>query len=80
MLERIKDSLNLISNMGWRYISFRIKHELLRRSGLLKNKFPVDPQYKQYLSLDQWKKQDINFFFPGRESLSFTKNPYDEIK
>src|SRR6185437_2364610 len=80
MIERIKNSLNLLRNMGWRYTKFRIKHELLSRTGILKKKFPINPSFKQYISLEQWKTKSGNFFFENRESLSFPKNPTSEIK
>lgn len=66
--------------MGWRYTQFRAKHELLRKTGLLKKKFPVSPSYKQYISLENWKRNQGNFFFKSKESLSFKKNPSTLIK
>ena len=80
MIERIRNSLNLLRNMGWRYTKFRIKHELSSRSGILKKRFPINPLFEQYISLEQWKTKSGNFFFESRESLSFPKNPTSEIK
>jgi len=80
MIERIKKGWNILKNMGWRYTTFRIKHELLRRTGILKKKFPTNPVFKQFISLEQWENQNINFFFKNRESLSFPKNPTSEIR
>src|SRR5690242_17076654 len=80
MIKRIKNSLNLLSNMGMRYTAFRTKHELLRRSGLLKKRFPVNPSFKQYLSLEQWKELSIPFFFNDKESVKTVKNPSPELK
>ncbi|MGN6265862.1 MAG: alginate lyase family protein [Ginsengibacter sp.] len=75
MLTKIKETLNIFKNMGWGYTRFRIKHELMRRSGLLKNKFPVTPIYKQYISLAKWKEERGTFFFNSKEKLHFRKNP-----
>jgi hypothetical protein len=61
--------------MGMHYTQFRIKHEVLRRTGLLKKKFPVAPVYQQYINLENWKNNKALFFFKDRESLSFSKNP-----
>jgi hypothetical protein len=66
--------------MGWRYIRFRAKHEFLRRTGLLKKKFPLNPPYQQYITLDEWKKNNGTFFFNSKESLSFQRKPADTIK
>ncbi len=80
MIERIKNGWNLMTNMGWRYTLFRVKHELLRRTGLLKKKFPVNPAFKQYIRLEQWKTDVAKFFFDNRELLSFPKNPTPAIE
>ena len=66
--------INLLGNMGWRYVSFRSRYELMRRTGLLKRKFPVNPLFKQYCSLGQWKQQPAKFFFTDRESLAIPRN------
>ena len=80
MIERIKNGLNLLRNMGRRYTKFRVKHELLSRTGLLKKKFPVAPTYNQYISLEDWKNKSGNFFFRNKKSLSFPKNPTSETR
>jgi len=72
--------INLVSNMGWRYAGFRARYEILRRSGLLKSKFPSAPKYEQYLSLAEWKKQDVRFFFQSRESLNIPRDPQPVLK
>ncbi len=66
--------------MGWRYISFRARHEVLKRTGLLKHKFPAAPHFKQYITLDKWKNQKVEFFFSDKETLTFPRNPQPELK
>lgn len=66
--------------MGWRYAAFRTKHEFLKRSGLLKKKFPQSPPFKQYVSLKEWKEKKGNFFFNSKENLAFDKNPSAALK
>ena len=75
MIGKIKNSLDLLLNMGFRYIQYRAKYEILRRTGLLKRKFPTSPGYQQYITLTAWKNHKIPFFFESRESLAFVKNP-----
>ena len=70
MLEKLKVASAILKNMGWRYTQFRVKHELMRRSGLLKNRFPVTPGFKQFIPLDEWKKTRGNFFFRNKEFMS----------
>ncbi len=66
--------------MGWRYTAFRISYELQIRSGFLKKKFPVAPEFKQYMSLQAWKENKAQFFFSSKDSLKFPKQPDIELK
>ncbi len=50
-------------------------HELRMRLNLLKNKFPLNPVYRQYISLQQWKQQASPFFFEGSASINFKREP-----
>ena len=79
MIARLKNVLNLARNMGSRYVLFRIKHEFLRRSGLLRGRFPKAPAPKTYITLAQWKKTPAQFFFPGRADLAMPKDPADGL-
>ena len=59
--------------MGWRYVSYRAQHELMKKSGLLKRKFPVTPAFQQYVTLDSWQQSQAHFFFASKESIRFPK-------
>lgn len=80
MIGKISKIANLVSNMGWRYFSFRARHEVLKKTGLLKSRFPVAPSFKQYLTLQQWRSQPVQFFFKDRESLTITRHTNPELK
>ncbi len=80
MAGKLNKILNLVSNMGLRYVGFRVQHELMRRSGLLKKKFPAAPPFVQYLTLNDWKQQPVKFFFSDKESLNFPRNPDATLK
>lgn len=66
--------------MGTRYMTYRIGFEIAKKTGSLKRKFPVKPDNKEFISLDDWKKLSIHFFFKSRESLSFPKQPNEKLK
>jgi hypothetical protein len=80
MAGTISKIFNLVKNMGWRYVTFRLRHEFLRRSGLLKRKFPAAPAAQQYITLQQWKAQPAKFFFGSKASLSIPRDPQPELK
>lgn len=69
-----------MTNMGWRYMSFRLNYELKRKTGLLKRKFPVNPSQKQFVSLSAWKASSHPFFFQSREDILMPKNPSNTLK
>jgi len=79
MIAKLKNMLNLARNMGPRYIVFRVRHELLRRSGMLKGKFPKAPDAKSYITIDQWKHNNAKFFFRSRKEIMMPKNPTAEL-
>ncbi len=76
----INKSILLLRNKGLRYILFRSKYEFERRISLLSRKFPISPKKVSLLSLDEWRKGDINFFFKSKEELSFQRNPDENLK
>lgn len=79
-MSNLNNYIQLISNMGWRYISYRMTHELKKRTGFLKSSFPFNPVQKQFLSLAEWKSSSKPFFFQSREDLSFDKKPDEKLK
>lgn len=75
----VRKGMKIAGNMGWRYIAFRSVYELKRKTGLLKKRFPEDPVFQRYLSLEDWKKQSVRFFFSSREELDLPQNPSKEL-
>ena len=66
---------NTIRNMGMRYTRFRLIHEISVKIGLLKYKFPSNPDHIDIsISLEQWRKEAPEFFFDSKESLTIPKN------
>lgn len=71
MFAKVQRAGQLIGNMGWRYIFFRLGFELKKRTGIHKKAFPVQPAHKTFLSLDEWRRNYIPFFFKSREEIAF---------
>lgn len=80
MLQKLKYIIDFVANMGWRYIAFRLKHEILVRSGLLKRKFPTRVTRVNLPTLQEWKQKKGFFFFANKEMLSIPRNPSNELK
>lgn len=79
MIGKLKKVAQLIDNMGWRYIFFRTGFELKKRTGLLKSKFPLNPQFNSTYNLEGWRTEAPPFFFESKEKLLFERNLTDEL-
>jgi hypothetical protein len=67
--------------MGFRPIAYRALHVLLKKTGLLKKKFPSSFPDVKLISLQQWRKTAAPFFFNSREDLKeFTLEDTKELK
>jgi len=80
LFNTIKKSVNLAQNMGICYILFRVYFELQKRTGLLRKKFPVNPPFKEFISLEEWKNKQPEFFFRSRKTLNFPKKQNPTLK
>ena len=70
----------VLQNQGLRYVTFRSVYELKRKFGLLKKSYPSAPEQSEYLSLKEWKKMNVPFFFQNRGEVRVKKNPTDALK
>lgn len=52
----MKKNLQLIRNMGFRYIAYRISFEIGRKAGMLKIKHPTSIKFKNKIELEDWRK------------------------
>jgi len=66
--------------MGLRYVGFRVKYGLQQKAGVLEKKFPINPSPKNYISLEEWKKNTPVFFFQGKEDLNFEHKLSQDLK
>jgi hypothetical protein len=80
MIQKIKKIANFISNMGARYLFFRIYYTITTKLGWQKKKFPTNPAPKQYISLEAWKNNLPPFFFYGKNIPNLPKQPKDILK
>ncbi|KAB8152156.1 heparinase [Kordia sp. TARA_039_SRF] len=80
MIQKIKRIANLISNMGLRYLFFRIFYTIKTKLGWQKKAFPTNPKVKKYSSLKDWKNNTPPFFFQGKNISNLPKQPDEELK
>ena len=80
MINKIKRIINYIDNMGMRYILFRISYLIKTMMGLQIKVFPTNPDFKKYISLQEWKDNLYPFFFYGKEIKGSQKHPSEDLK
>lgn len=79
-MNKLKQFVQIIQNMGLRYVSFRLWFEVSKKLGLLKYKYPTNPLSKQFISLADWKQLNQKFFFQSKETLSFPKDRNSQLQ
>jgi len=73
-------AFQLARNMGGRYVAFRAWHELLRRSSLLRRRFPVNPPQRTYISLTDWRKSAPPFYFSEKADIRAPRRPNEQLR
>jgi hypothetical protein len=76
MINKIKLVFQLLVNMGPKYLAFRIYFEFKKRAGIIKREFPIQPKFKKYLSLEQWKN-GAHFVIKSRKEFTAEEYPYE---
>lgn len=80
MIQKVKKISNFISNMGMRYLLFRISYMVKSKLGWQKKAFPVQPKQETYTSLEEWKNNLPPFFFYGKNIPNLPKQPHETLK
>ena len=65
--------VNIFSNMGIKYVLFRIIYLLKTKLGWQKKQFPTNPEFKKYIRLQDWKDNLPPFFFLWKKNQWFRK-------
>tara|TARA_B110000027_G_scaffold52629_1_gene57381 strand:- start:7424 stop:9307 length:1884 start_codon:yes stop_codon:yes gene_type:complete len=80
MIKNFYKILDLVSNMGTRYVTFRILYTIKTKVGWKKIAFPTNLDLKKHISLEDWKKNLPPFFFYGKEINGLEKKPTEDLK
>ncbi len=70
--------------MGMRYVFFRVSYIVKSKIGWHKKVFPINPDSKEFITLEQWKENLPPFFFYGKKikglEASKTQKLVDTVK
>ncbi|MFK7747162.1 MAG: alginate lyase family protein [Kordia sp.] len=80
MIQKVKKIANFISNMGARYLFFRIFYTVKSKLGWQKKVFPTNPTEKKFTTLEDWKNNLPPFFFYGKDISKLPKQPTESLK
>tara|TARA_R110002096_G_scaffold37317_2_gene103651 strand:+ start:1364 stop:3241 length:1878 start_codon:yes stop_codon:yes gene_type:complete len=73
MIQKVKRIANLISNMGFRYLFFRIFYTIKTKLGWQKKVFPTEPKSSEFTTLEGWRNNLPPFFFYGKNIPNLPK-------
>ena len=76
----VSSIFRVIRSKSLRYILFRSKYELERKTGLMALKYPTRLKPVPIPLLEEWRKNGCGWFFDDRSSLSIKKRKSDELK
>jgi len=76
----LNQAIHIVKNMGLRYSLYRVRHELEKKTGVLKRRHPTNPAVKHYISLDEFRANSPLFVIPEREKITFEKHPNGELR
>lgn len=63
-----------------RYTAYRVFHEVEKRLGILEKKHPANPENKQFLNLEEWKKIVCISAMPERSAMHLPKKKVENLK
>ena len=72
--------IRILKSKSLRYVWFRSRYEIERKTGLLKRKYPTVSASVPIPSLAGWRENGCGWFFDGRESLRVPKVKTPELK
>lgn len=73
---KLKLGLQLIKNMGLRYVSYRVYNIFEQKTGRLKKKHPMNVSSKNFIPLNDWRETSFSFLSLSKE----TKNPTKDLE
>ena len=80
MIQKVKKIANLISNMGLRYLFFRVFYTIKTKLGWQKKAFPTQPSKATYTTLENWRNDLPPFFFYGKNIAGLSKQKDETLK
>jgi hypothetical protein len=73
-------AIQLCKNMGTRYITYRVQHEIERKLGVLKSRHPNNLSSVNIISLAEWRKIKKPFVIGAKEDFIIAKHPLPSLE
>lgn len=65
--------------MGLRYVIYRISYEGKKKLGYLRRVHPVNPEVKNFITLDEWRQQKFQFSDISQTNIIGKRNPSTKL-
>lgn len=66
--------------MGLRYVTFRVGHEVEKKTGRFKKKFPQNPPTSTYISLEEWRRDCLFWGIKQDDQPAFVPSVLPKIQ
>ena len=76
----LKQAIHIFKSMGVRYTLYRVRHELEKKTGVLKRRHPTDVPVKRFITLEQFRANSPLFVIQEREKITFEKYQNTALK
>jgi len=75
-----KNLTHIFKNMGAKYVFYRVRHEIEKRSGLLKRRHPNNLMFGGRIEVADWIKSDGTKREIAKESINHSKSYSSQLK
>lgn len=72
--------IQILKNMGSRYILYRVRHEWEKKTGILKSRHPKNPVSRSFISLKEWRLNAPLFVIQDKSTLTVKKKTNHELR
>jgi hypothetical protein len=80
MIGKLKLAVQFCQNMGARYVSYRVRHEVEKKLGQLKKRHPSTLKLETTITLEEWRRTKNPFLIGAKEACAMPKIPSAILK
>ena len=79
-MNKLKKYYRVLCSKSLRYVLFRSKYEIERKTGILAQKYPIELKTVPIPSLADWQEKGCGWLFEDRESINVVRQAHQPLK